>query len=213
MPRVASPAYRPLSLAWHRARQTQASARSTARAGFGRPKSSKFYAQTCAEAGDESRPAPTCNATALYIPLARQGEGLQECRRRAASGPTARARESAGDMENAPPCRWDPPDVSRQWHGADCNWRWEGPFFLASRVHVCLFKWDSERFQIGNGDVRRLPARKCRFCDRGGVPGRRIRIMRPRFLLRGGGESDQTGAVGRSVRPPGGVWLLPNAAE
>ena len=52
-------------------------------------------------------------------------------------------------------------------------------------------------FQIGNGDVRRLPARKCRFCDRGGVPGRRIRIMRPRC-----GESNQTGAVGRSVRPP-----------
>ena len=58
---------------------------------------------------------------------------------------------------------------------------------------------------IGNGDVRRLPARKCRFCDRGGVPGRRIRIKRPRCLLRGG-KSDQTGAVGRRVRPSGGEW-------
>ncbi len=128
---MAVPAYRPLSLAWHRARQTQASARSTARAGFGRPKSSKFYAQTCAEAGDESRPAPTCNATALYIPLAREGEGLQECRRRAASGPTARARESAGGMENAPPCRWDPRTSPAHGTGADCNWRWEGPSLLS----------------------------------------------------------------------------------
>ena len=208
---MAVPAYRPLSLAWHRARQTQASARSTARAGFGRPKSSKFYAQTCAEAGDESRPAPTCNATALYIPLAREGEGLQECRRRAASGPTARARESAGDMENAPPCRWDPRTSPAHGTGADCNWRWEGPSLL-SRIspeggHMCLFKWDSGRgvrFQIGNGDVRRLPASKRRFCDRGGLPRRRIRIMRPHVLLRGG-KPDQIGAVGRSVRPLGGV--------
>ena len=71
---MAVPAYRPLSLAWHRARQTQAPVRSTARAGFGCPKSRRFLAQTC----DESRPAPTCNATALYITLARQleGEGL-----------------------------------------------------------------------------------------------------------------------------------------
>jgi hypothetical protein len=109
--------------------------------------------------------------------------------------------------------RWDPRTSPAHGTGADCNWRWEGGPSLLSQSS--LFQWDSGRsvrFQIGNGDVRRLPARKRRFCDRGGVPRRRIRIMRPHVLLRGG-ESDQIGAVGRSVRPPGGVWLLPNAAE
>jgi hypothetical protein len=69
--------------------------------------------------------------------------------------------------------------------------------------------------QNRNGDVRRLPARKRRFCDRGGVLGRRIRIMQPRSLL-GGSKSDQTGAVGQTCDPEIGRGprdLDPNTEE
>ena len=52
MPRVAVPAYRPLSQVWHRAHQTEKLMRSTAPSIPQALKLSKFCAQTCPEGGD-----------------------------------------------------------------------------------------------------------------------------------------------------------------
>ena len=78
--------------------------------GFGRPKTKKVV-----RPATQADPAPTCTAIELQC-----GSRVKERAYRSTDaeppGPTARARESAGDMENAPPCRWDTPDVSRPWY-------------------------------------------------------------------------------------------------
>jgi hypothetical protein len=106
-PRVAVPAHRPLSLARHRAHQTEVLMRSTASGLSGRPKNNRTDANTCLGGGEASKPGPTCNATELL------GSRPKERSERAVQtptppGPTTRARESAGEMEHSPPCCRDP---------------------------------------------------------------------------------------------------------
>ena len=106
-PRVAVPAHRPLSLARHRAHQTEVLMRSTASGLSGRPKNNRTDANTCLGGGEASKPGPTCNATELL------GSRPKERSERAVQtptppGPTTRARESAGEMEHSRPCCRDP---------------------------------------------------------------------------------------------------------
>jgi hypothetical protein len=76
--------------------------------GSGAQNSSEFYAHTCAEGGDAIRPRADVYRHRVMMRLARQGGGAYRSTDAEHPGPTARARQSVGDMENAPPRRWDP---------------------------------------------------------------------------------------------------------
>ena len=115
MPRVAVPAYRPLSQAWHRAHHTEVLIRSTAPRTFQPRKIGRIDAHTCPEGGDAIKPGPIHGATEIE-PRAPGAQAVQKYRRRAARTDRARSRVGRGYGALAA-MRLGPPDVPRPWHG------------------------------------------------------------------------------------------------
>jgi hypothetical protein len=144
-PRVAVPAYRPLSQAWHHAHHTEVLMRSTAPQIFQPRKNSKIDAHTCPEGGDASKPGPTHGATAIE-PRAPGGQAVQKYRRRAARTDRARSRVGRGYAALAA-MPLGPPDVPRPWHGTGVGkvLREKGFFVFFSRITFVFFEVLSAR--------------------------------------------------------------------
>ena len=113
MPRVAVPAYRPLSQAWHRAHHTEVLMRSTAPRIFQPRKNSRIDAYTCPEGGVTSKPGPIHGATEIE-PRAPGAQAVQKYRHRAARTNCARSRVGRGYAALAA-MPLGPPDVPRPW--------------------------------------------------------------------------------------------------
>ena len=115
-PRAAVPACGPHGAASHRADLFEASARSTARAYFGRTKNTNICAHIGPKDGDNSKPGPTC-AVPPIEPRAPMTEGAQRSAHRADRSNCAPAQvgHACGEL---PAVRLGPPDGSFHANGS-----------------------------------------------------------------------------------------------